>query len=58
LRAAQAGAFVIGKDGFLLSPEKQLAALTLRHSIPAIFQYREFVTAGESPRSMLKTWSS
>jgi hypothetical protein len=25
---------------------EQLAALTVRHSVPAIFQYREFVAAG------------
>jgi putative tryptophan/tyrosine transport system substrate-binding protein len=46
LRAARARALVIGNDGFLLSREKQLAALALRHSIPAIFQFRGFVTAG------------
>jgi ABC-type uncharacterized transport system substrate-binding protein len=27
-------------------PIEQLAALTLRHAVPAIYQYREFATAG------------
>ena len=42
----QLGALVIGTDGFFNSQSEQLAALTLRHSVPAVFQYREFTTAG------------
>jgi putative ABC transport system substrate-binding protein len=37
---------VIGQDGFLASRSEQLAALALRHAVPAIFQFREFVAAG------------
>jgi putative ABC transport system substrate-binding protein len=40
------GALVIGTDGFLLSRTKQLAALTVQHAIPAIFQDRAFAAAG------------
>jgi putative ABC transport system substrate-binding protein len=42
----RAGALVIGTDGFFNSRSEQLAALTIRHRIPAIFQYREFSSAG------------
>jgi putative ABC transport system substrate-binding protein len=42
----QAGALVIGADTFFTARSKQLAALTIRHAIPTIFQYREFATAG------------
>jgi putative ABC transport system substrate-binding protein len=40
------GALVIGSDGLLINRSKQLAALALRHAVPAIFLYREFVEAG------------
>jgi putative ABC transport system substrate-binding protein len=42
----QLGALVIGTDGFFNSQSEQLAALTLRHFVPAVFQYREFTAAG------------
>ena len=42
----RAGALVIGSDAFLNSQSKQLAALTLRHAVPAIFQGRPFAAAG------------
>ena len=42
----RAGALVIGPDTFFNSRSEQLAALTLRHAVPAIFQYRPFVAAG------------
>jgi putative tryptophan/tyrosine transport system substrate-binding protein len=42
----RAGGIVIGPGPFLSSRSKQLAALALRHGVPAIFQFREFVTAG------------
>jgi putative ABC transport system substrate-binding protein len=42
----QLGGLVIGTDGFLKSRSEQLAALALRHAVPAIFQYREFAAAG------------
>jgi putative ABC transport system substrate-binding protein len=46
LAPLKVGALVIGTDGFLNSRTEQLAALTLRHAIPAVFQYREFTAAG------------
>ena len=42
----RAGALVIGADTFFISQSKRLAALTVRHAMPAIFQYREFPVAG------------
>src|SRR5262245_45020159 len=41
-----AGGLVIGPDNFFNSRSEQLAAMALRHRIPAIYQYREFVAAG------------
>jgi len=46
LSQLRAGGLVIGSDGFLVSHSEALAALTLRHAIPAIFQYRAFAEAG------------
>jgi putative tryptophan/tyrosine transport system substrate-binding protein len=46
LKQSQAGGLVIGTDGFFVSRSEELAALTLRHGIPAVFQYRAFVEAG------------
>src|SRR5262245_25968192 len=40
-----AGGLVIGNDTFFSTRSEQLAALALRHAIPAIFQYRQFVEA-------------
>jgi putative ABC transport system substrate-binding protein len=42
----RAGALVIGVDAFLINRSELLAALALRHAVPAIFLYREFVAAG------------
>ena len=42
----RAAALVIGTDAFFSSRSKQLAELTVRHAIPTIYQYREFVAAG------------
>jgi putative ABC transport system substrate-binding protein len=42
----RAGALVIGTDAFFNSRSKQLAALALRHALPAIYQYRQFTAAG------------
>jgi putative ABC transport system substrate-binding protein len=39
-------ALVIGPDNFFNLRSQQLGQLTLRYSIPAIFQTRDFVTAG------------
>ena len=42
----RAGALVIGTDAFLTSHSERLAALALRHAMPAIYQYPEFTAAG------------
>jgi putative ABC transport system substrate-binding protein len=42
----RAGGLVIGADAFFNSRSRRLAALTVRHAIPAIFQFREFAAAG------------
>jgi putative ABC transport system substrate-binding protein len=39
-------AFMIGTEGFLVSRSVQLADRTVRHRIPTIFQFREYVVAG------------
>jgi putative ABC transport system substrate-binding protein len=41
-----AGGLVVGNDPFFTTRSEQLAALALRHAVPAIFQYREFAAAG------------
>jgi putative ABC transport system substrate-binding protein len=40
------GGLVIGTDAFFTSRSEHLAALTLRHGIPSIYQYRPFAVAG------------
>ena len=42
----QVGGLVIANDVFLITRERQLAALALRHKLPTIFQSRETVVAG------------
>jgi putative ABC transport system substrate-binding protein len=42
----RAGALVIGTDSFFLSRSGQLAALTVSHAVPTIFQDRAFAAAG------------
>jgi ABC-type uncharacterized transport system substrate-binding protein len=47
LSQLRAGVLVIsGTDTFLISRSEQLAALTVRHAVPTIFQFREFAAAG------------
>jgi putative tryptophan/tyrosine transport system substrate-binding protein len=46
LSQLRAGGLVIIADPFLQSRSEQLAALALRHALPAIAQLREFVAAG------------
>ena len=41
-----AGMLVIGTDTFFNSKSALLATLALRHKVPAVYQYREFVAAG------------
>jgi putative tryptophan/tyrosine transport system substrate-binding protein len=42
----QAGAVVVGADGFLDSRREQLVSLASRHAIPASYEFRELVEAG------------
>jgi putative ABC transport system substrate-binding protein len=46
LTQLRAGGLVIGGDPFFVSRIEQLAALTARHAVPAIYQIREFAAAG------------
>jgi putative ABC transport system substrate-binding protein len=41
-----AGGLVISSDSFFFSRSDQLAALAVRHAVPTIFGFREFVAAG------------
>jgi ABC transporter substrate binding protein len=41
-----AGALVVSADPFLSNQRVQLAALALRHAVPAIYAWREFAAAG------------
>jgi putative ABC transport system substrate-binding protein len=42
----RAGALLIGADALFTSGSKQLAELAVRHAIPAIYSWRNFVAAG------------
>jgi putative ABC transport system substrate-binding protein len=42
----RAGALVISPDVFFTARREQLAALSLHHAVPAIYQYRPFAAAG------------
>jgi putative ABC transport system substrate-binding protein len=42
----RAAGLVIGGDAFFTSRSEQLATLALRHAMPTIYQFREFVAAG------------
>ena len=42
----RAGGLVIGPDPFFSSRSEQLAALTVRHAVPTIYENREFAVAG------------
>jgi putative ABC transport system substrate-binding protein len=46
LAQLRAGGLVIGPDPFLTARINQLAALALRHKLPAIYNLREFAAAG------------
>jgi putative tryptophan/tyrosine transport system substrate-binding protein len=46
LTQLRVGALVIGSDSFFTSRSEQLAKLTVRHEMPAIYQFREFAAAG------------
>jgi len=42
----RAGGLVVASDGFFATHSEQLAALTVRHAVPAIHQSRDFSVAG------------
>jgi putative ABC transport system substrate-binding protein len=42
----RAGGLVIDSDPFFTARQEQLAALTVRHAVPAIYENREFAAAG------------
>jgi putative ABC transport system substrate-binding protein len=42
----RAGVLVIGTDSFFNGQSKRLAALALQHSVPAIYQFGDFTSAG------------
>jgi ABC-type uncharacterized transport system substrate-binding protein len=42
----RAGGLVIGPEPFFISRSEQLAALTVRHAVPAVFETRQFTAAG------------
>jgi putative ABC transport system substrate-binding protein len=42
----RAGGLVITPDAFFVTRSEQLAGLTLRHGVPAVFETRDFVAAG------------
>jgi putative tryptophan/tyrosine transport system substrate-binding protein len=46
LAELRAGALVISPDVFYNERVEQLAALTLRHSVPTVYQYRPFASSG------------
>jgi putative tryptophan/tyrosine transport system substrate-binding protein len=46
LAQLRAGGLVIGTDSFFNTQKEQIAALTVRHRVPTIHQYREFAVAG------------
>jgi putative ABC transport system substrate-binding protein len=46
LHELRAGALMISQDPFFNGQSEQLAALTIRHRMPAIYQLRQFAVAG------------
>jgi putative ABC transport system substrate-binding protein len=42
----RAGALLVASDPFLFSRRDQIVALAARHSVPAVYQWRDFATAG------------
>jgi putative tryptophan/tyrosine transport system substrate-binding protein len=42
----QAGALIIAAESFFNSRSVQLATLTVRHAVPAVYTYRDFAAAG------------
>jgi putative ABC transport system substrate-binding protein len=42
----QAGALLVATDPFFYSRREQIVALAARHAVPAIYEFRQFATAG------------
>jgi putative ABC transport system substrate-binding protein len=42
----RAGGLVIGSSGIFVAHQAELAALAVRHAVPAVFENREFAAAG------------
>jgi putative ABC transport system substrate-binding protein len=42
----QAGALLVATDPFLMLRREQIVALAARHAVPAIYEFRQFATAG------------
>ena len=42
----RAGALLVASDPFLFSRRDQIVGLAARHSVPAVYQWRDFATAG------------
>jgi putative ABC transport system substrate-binding protein len=42
----QVGALVIAPDNLFTAHSEQLAELTVRHALPAVYEFRRFVAAG------------
>jgi putative ABC transport system substrate-binding protein len=42
----RAGGLVIGASSFFIARQEQLAALSVRHAVPAVFENRQFAVAG------------
>ena len=42
----RASGLVIGPDSFFTSRIERLATLTVRHAVPALYEFRQFVAAG------------
>jgi putative tryptophan/tyrosine transport system substrate-binding protein len=45
-RQTQAGVLIVGTDTLFADRAQQIGALSIRYSVPTIFQYREFAAAG------------
>jgi putative ABC transport system substrate-binding protein len=46
LAQRQAGALLVGADGFFYNRREQFVALAMRYAVPAIYMWREFAAAG------------
>jgi putative ABC transport system substrate-binding protein len=46
LAQLHAGGLIVAPDAFFISQSERLGALTVRHAVPAISQFREFAAAG------------